>query len=271
VFFSINPTGGASDWQSENVDGSNYLNDISCPSASECVATDMAGNIVATSDPGGGPGAWTVHHVAAVPVGVPAAAPLGVTGISCASASFCLALEPIGPFNPAGGVLVSNAPTSGQWTRTPIPNNPYAISCPTISLCVAAGQSNTIEVSTAPGSGAWTSDTVSGAGSLSSISCPTATFCVAAGNDAGHALVSTDPTGGPTAWTPVVADPISCPQVTACGTEKIIASDQTGIHTLDTSTEFEAQTGPQLTGLNLTGDTLSWQHAGTPRTDTLTH
>jgi hypothetical protein len=121
-----------------------------------------------------------------------------------------------------------------------------------------------------PTSGAWNSYTVNGAGGdLGSISCPTATFCVAAGNDAGDALVSTDPTGGPAAWTSVLADPISCPPSTACGTEAIIASDRTGIHTLDASTEFEAQTGAQLTGLTLTGDTLSWRHSGSLRTYTL--
>jgi hypothetical protein len=45
-------------------------------------------------------------------------------------------------------------------------------------------------------------------------------------------------------------------EVTVC------SSDGTGVHTLDSSTAFEAQTGPQLTGLALSGDTLSWNTHG---------
>lgn len=50
----------------------------------------------------------------------------------------------------------------------------------------------------------------------------------------------------------------------ACVTEQIVASDRTGVHTLDSSTGFEAQTGPQLIGLALSGDTLSWNTHGSP-------
>jgi hypothetical protein len=119
-------------------------------------------------------------------------------------------------------------------------------------------------VSTDPASGIWTSYTVNWSGNLASISCPTANFCVATGGDNGDVLISSDPTGGPSTWTPVFADKISCPiAIAACGREQIIASDRTGVHTLDSSTEFEAQTGPQLTGLSLAGDTVSWSHSGT--------
>ena len=66
----------------------------------------------------------------------------------------------------------------------------------------------------------------------------------------------------------MLADPIDCATSPpyACATEQIIASDRTGVHTLDSSTGFEAQTGPQLTGLALSGDTLSWNAHGSPTT-----
>ncbi len=96
-----------------------------------------------------------------------------------------------------------------------------------------------------------------------SISCPTTSFCAIGTVGTGDAFTSSDPAGGAGTWTPVLADPINCATTpSACGTEKIIASDRNGVRPLDSSTEFEAQTGPQLTGLTLTGDTLSWKDHG---------
>src|SRR4029077_14007694 len=103
---------------------------------------------------------------------------------------------------------------------------------------------------------AWTSYSVGGAGTLESVSCPTTSFCAAAGVGDGHVLLSTNPAGGPGTWTRVLADEVSCQlEPSACGTEQIVASDRAGVHTLDSSTEFESQAGAQLTGLRLTGDT----------------
>jgi hypothetical protein len=55
-----------------------------------------------------------------------------------------------------------------------------------------------------------------------------------------------------------------------CGTEQIIAADRTGVRTLDSSTDPEPQAGPQLTGMTLTGDTLSWNDHGSPKSAQLT-
>jgi hypothetical protein len=49
-----------------------------------------------------------------------------------------------------------------------------------------------------------------------------------------------------------------------CTVEQIQASDGTGVHTLDSITEPDG-TPTALTNLTLTGDTLTWQHNGTPR------
>jgi hypothetical protein len=49
-----------------------------------------------------------------------------------------------------------------------------------------------------------------------------------------------------------------------CTTEKIQASDRTGVSTLDTSTEPDGSP-PALTNLALMGDTLTWEHNGTAR------
>lgn len=49
-----------------------------------------------------------------------------------------------------------------------------------------------------------------------------------------------------------------------CTVEQIQSSDRTGVHTLDSVTEADGSP-PALTNLTLTGDTLAWQHNGTPR------
>ena len=262
VAVSTNPTGGAAGWSLRHVDGSNTLEAITCPSTSECVATDAAGNILTSNNPGGGAGSWSAQAVA------PGHA---ITSVSCPSATLCFALAPAATPSAAGVLWYSTAPNLGHWSQTTLPNSPSALACPSALLCVAVGVPGTIDESTAPTSGAWTSYAVSGAGgTLNQIACPTTSFCVGAGADAGDALVSTNPTQGSSAWNTVLADPITCPPATVCGTEKLEASDRNGIRTLDTSTEFEAQTGAQLTNLTLSGDTLSWQHAGSPQSAMLT-
>ena len=49
-----------------------------------------------------------------------------------------------------------------------------------------------------------------------------------------------------------------------CAVEQIQASDSTGVRTLDTITQSSGSP-PALTILTLTGDTLTWEHNGTPR------
>jgi hypothetical protein len=51
-----------------------------------------------------------------------------------------------------------------------------------------------------------------------------------------------------------------------CSIETINSNDRSGIRTLDeVFSQPDANTGPHLTGLTLSGTTLSWQHDGTPR------
>lgn len=49
-----------------------------------------------------------------------------------------------------------------------------------------------------------------------------------------------------------------------CTVEQIQASDSTGVHTLDSVTEADGSP-TALTNLTLTGDTLTWQHNGSPK------
>jgi hypothetical protein len=252
---STNPTGGAGAWSIEDIDGSNALYGISCPTTSDCLATDGAGNLVSTTDPAGG-SAWTIRRISPYPL----------DKIACASTSLCVVIVP------PTQLLASTDPTAGPWTAT-LSRDQYIrdVACPSTSLCLAAGDADTIWSSSHPASGNWSSGTVGSTGSLDRLSCPTTTFCAATGAGNGQVLISRNPTGGPSTWTSVLADRVSCADAPgACGTEQIISSDRTGVHTLDSSTEFEAQTGPQLTGLTLAGHSLTWDHSGSPTSARLT-
>jgi hypothetical protein len=50
----------------------------------------------------------------------------------------------------------------------------------------------------------------------------------------------------------------------SCRVEQIQDSDSTGVHTLDSVTEPDGSP-TQLTNLTLTGDTLTWEHSGSPQ------
>jgi hypothetical protein len=81
-------------------------------------------------------------------------------------------------------------------------------------------------------------------------------------------VTSTDPAGGPSAWTPTLLEGDPCTDGHACSVESIEASDETGLRAVDSSKL--PGSGPFLTGLTLNGDTLSWSDEGSPRSVTLT-
>ena len=253
LLVSTNPTGGPSAWSVETVDGTADFSAISCPTTSQCFAAasdPSASDIISSSNPTGGASAWTVHHLGA------GARALGQ--ISCPSSSLCVGI----PTGQPTSLLVSTDPAGGPWTATDSPFFARDVSCPSTSLCVAVDGSG-VSVSTDPSSGQWTTYGLSNP--PQNVSCPTTSFCAVGTDGAGYAFTSTDPAAGTAAWKPVLADPIDCANTpSACATEQISASDRTGVHTLDSSTAYEAQTGPQLTGLALSGDTLSWNSHGSP-------
>jgi hypothetical protein len=132
--------------------------------------------------------------------------------------------------------LTSTDPTGGAsaWTKTTIDqgNVPLAVSCPSVSLCVAVDYPGNVLTSTHPtgGASAWTKATIDPGApdqpvGLDAVSCPSVSLCVASDSN-GNILTSTDPTGGASAWTKArVARPdpngnsltaVSCPSVSLC-------------------------------------------------------
>jgi hypothetical protein len=278
IVSSTNPTGGSTAWDIAAASPNHVIYSISCPSISLCVAVDSAGNILTSTDPTGGASAWTHATVPGIgglyavscpsvslcvagggatiltstnPTGGTTAwtsATLsggdGILGVSCPSVSLCVAISGGNPYaSVSPTVYTSTNPTGGAstWTKATVPGIGYlyAVSCPSVSLCVAGGSdtadysNGSIITTTNPtgGASAWTK-TMMDQGmtynqvSLSALSCPIASLCVATDN-LGNILTSTDPTGGTSTWTKTSVAPylgaVLCPSVSLC-----IASDADG-------------------------------------------
>jgi WD40-like Beta Propeller Repeat len=256
VLTSTDPTGGPSAWRKTSVgqDVVGYV--ISCPSASLCVGTVTQGNILTSNDPTGGVTAWRKTQIAQANVG----------GVSCPSVTLCVV-------GSEGGVLTSTNPTGcpGAWTATPIDQGNYvtAISCPSVSLCVAIDAQGNILSSTDPagGVGAWSKASVDpalNAVSHNAVSCPSVSLCVA-GDQNGNVLASTDPTGGANAWTIAPVDRPPCAsQPSQCVTEQLYARDDQGTQVVDSALLAD---GNLIGNVILDRDSLAltWTHDGTQR------
>jgi hypothetical protein len=161
------------------------------------VAIDGSGNVVVSTNPTGGPSAWTTTSVDGGE---------NLTSISCPSTSLCVAGD--------GGqnVVTSTDPSGGAsaWTVAHVDDGTGAqcgkygdgdecvlgltgVACPSQSLCVADdGEGNAI-TSTNPAGGAtaWrTADIdgrlIGGADGLGGVTCPSASLCVTADGYGDH-------------------------------------------------------------------------------------
>jgi len=216
-FLSLDSSGFAA-WRATTRPTSQAITAVSCPSASLCVAGDLSGNLVSSTNPTGGPSAWNIAGVLSNE---------SIFGVSCPSISLCVAVG-------AQDVLTATDPCGGAsaWTNTtPDQGNYfYAISCPSVSLCVAGGGGATVNggatilTSRNPTGGAssWSSAPVaSGDGIVEAVSCPSVSLCVATTN-VGDVFTSTNPTGGASTWKKTTVDPgailsaVSCPSVSLC-------------------------------------------------------
>jgi hypothetical protein len=228
LFSSTNPTGGAAAWKIVPLGGERephiHLTGISCPAPTLCVAVAYGSKIVYSTDPTGERSAWTVVELAE---------PLDFRGVSCASVSFCVAVDN------EGKIAASANPTgpASAWGPAVSPaglNGLNGIACPSVSLCVT-GNAGQIISSTNPTLGSSWNVVAAGTGlPVKGVSCPLVTACAAVDNNA-DVIVSTNPTGGASAWSftnviPAPLDPktgkvdettngmfaISCPTTSLC-------------------------------------------------------
>ena len=131
----------------------------------------------------------------------------------------------------AGNVITSTDPAGGakawQVTHVDTKGQPFAVDCPSASLCVIGDLNGYVLTSTNPtgGASAWTTLFINQG--IQRLSCPTTTDCF--GVTGQGFVATTDPTGGASAWHAFsvagadISTVISCPAARLC-----VASDVAG-------------------------------------------
>jgi hypothetical protein len=180
--------------------------------------------------------------------------------LSCVGVSLCVGIDSL------GDVVSTTDPTASAaaWSisRLRLPADPdsqsnqlKAVSCPSVSLCVAIDSTGDVVTSRDPtgGTGDWKVTHLDGvsASDLWGVSCPSVSLCVAIdpGDPDGQVFTSTDPAGGATAWT---ATPVASDMTTiSCGSPSLCVASYPGAGELITSTDPTGGAGswPVTTGV----------------------
>ena len=128
-------TNDPTQWKLATVDPGHQLPSAACePGSSTCLLGDDSGNLLTSTNPGGG--AWTTTAVDGM---------TSLQAVACPSASLCVAGDN------AGGMLTSTTPSGApaSWQRAIVDPNPImAVSCASVALCVAVDQNGNAVTST---------------------------------------------------------------------------------------------------------------------------
>ncbi len=199
---------------------------------------------------------------------------LPLLGISCPSASFCVAVGELDTIvsstNPTGGASTwhpvkptgeANSDCHEHWSppcKDPTTRTIRSVSCPSAQLCVAVTGEGYVYSSTNPTgpADAWRVADIDGDGRdthLLGVSCPTASLCVAVSGErytAGKVLTSTNPTGGAAAWTVTQLDESLDMRGVSCGTPTLCVA--------------VGRQGRLLVSRDPAGGVSAWTELGTP-------
>lgn len=237
VLSTIHPTRGAKSWSRprriDSVQGTDGgyagLLGISCPTVSRCVAVDGAdaGNVLSTTRPRGGAGAWRTVRLGQT-----------LTSVSCPSASLCVVAGSAHAYSTAPG----GSRSSWHFTGGPVGGGVISdLDCPAITLCVGVGfgdASPGLAVATGSprgGSGTWkTSDVLASpppanAELLDAVGCAGSTLCVAL-DTADNAYTSSTPTRG--GWSfdgPIRPGSASQQNAISCTPKLCVVVDSAGV------------------------------------------
>lgn len=193
LYSSTDPTGPASAWKVVPLTAENepnvHMGGVSCPSPALCVAAAYGGKVAVSTNPTGDRAAWAVFELAQ---------PYDLRGVSCASVSLCVAV------GNEGSIVVSTDPTAGPaaWQSVGRPAGEGSMndaSCPSPTLCVAASAGRIVTATNPAAAGSWKAVAAGSGLPVKGVSCPTVAACALVDNNA-DVIVSTDPTGGPGAW-----------------------------------------------------------------------
>lgn len=157
------------------------------------------------------------------------------TGISCPSATLCVAVDDAGR-----AVIGTRSATGAAWSWSTFSIDGgralSSVSCPSTALCVAVDAEGRAVVGRNPsvGPGSWSPVTIDGTTPLTSVSCASNAFCVAVDRE-GHALFSTSPTVAVAgAWSGPVAIAASLSAVSCASSALCVAVDSEGNAVLST-------------------------------------
>jgi hypothetical protein len=205
-----------------------YLTDISCPSASLCVAVGSRGRATTSTDPSAVTPTWYGSDIDG---------PAFLTAVSCPSEGFCVATEN------NGRAVSSTDPGAATPTWSPARETGAAlvssISCASTSLCVAVDTDGHAAVSTDPAAGvpSWSATTIDSSSPphsypdvphLDGVSCPSTSLCVAV-DSRGDSVTSTNPAAASPNWsTPTAIDSASLSGVSCPSTSLCVAVDEAG-------------------------------------------
>ncbi|MCL2417678.1 MAG: hypothetical protein FWD04_00170 [Conexibacteraceae bacterium] len=232
VWATAHPSRPASGWTRENIDRGNAITGVSCPTTSFCVAVDAAGQVMHTSRPLGGVKAWS-KPVRIATATQPGGGYAGLSGVSCPTNNFCVAVD-----NAANGQVAYTTDPSGPataWTLATVATGVTldSVSCESTTLCVIGGSERFVSVAPTSGASSWKPmGTLSSSPALiSGVTCNTAQLCVSVGyGDAGVGLASasSQPSTSATLWAgsqigsdpPAVSaqlvDGVACPERNLC-------------------------------------------------------
>ncbi len=225
---------------------------VSCPSASLCVATNSTGDVAVTSNPTGGAGTWQLTDVDGTHA---------LTAVSCPTASFCAATDS------DGNVVSSTHPTGGaaSWhvQRIDGTQDLGGVSCPTSSLCVATAPYSpavltSVDPTATPADWKATSLPAVAQGQeliTAAITCASVSLCVAdawnvtGGGSAptvvnGGVLTTTDPLGNGAAWHYAAIAGFGEPLAVSCASTSLCAVTEAGIDGLGATENLATSTNP---------------------------
>jgi hypothetical protein len=184
---------------SPNVGTSSALSAVSCASSSLCLAVGVSSTAPSVGKPLSEK--WNGTKMTVVP-----SPPLGsnvieLNGISCTSASFCIAVGRV--FKSGGDQILSEKWNGSTWTKLTSPTmGPGAsvdllgVSCKSTTFCMAVGWwtfEPTEAFAMQWNGSSWTVETVPNDGNtednmLKSVSCATTSFCIAVGSGPGQLI-----------------------------------------------------------------------------------
>jgi hypothetical protein len=228
VLASTKPAANPASWTRATINPG-YIDGLSCPSVSMCVAVDMQGNVITSTDPTGPASAWKTTYVDPATIPSSCVGPDGqkaqcrgqaaISGVSCPTTSFCVAVDQ------AGNALVSRSPTAGPggWRLQQADRTGAAldsVSCPSTSLCVAGDNGGNLLTSIDPAGGhSWRVTSIApNEGRFDGVSCRSPALCVTYGPGVG-VMASTNPAAGTWTRTPIYGEHVfgvSCPTLALC-------------------------------------------------------